>query len=172
MNKKDELRKMLFESGAIKFGEFVIKSGKKSNYYVDMKWASCNPKILDIASELLKNEVKNYDRIGGILVDGVPLATMLSAKTGIPMIIVRPEKQQEIEKEIEGEFKADENVVLVDGVITTAGTKIRAVNILKKVGLKCNKVLVVIDRESGSDEIKKYGIKLVSLFNISDVIKQ
>ena len=172
MNKRDELRKMLTESDAIRFGEFVIKSGKKSNYYVDMKWASCNPQILDMMSDLLKKEVMSYDRIGGILVDGLPLATILSSKTGIPMLIIRPERQQETEKEIEGDFKQREKVVLVDGVITTSETKLRAINILKKFGLSCDKVVVAIDREMGSDEIERRGVKLVSLFKISDIIKQ
>lgn len=172
MNKKDILSKLLIDSGAIRSGEFVIKSGKKSKYYIDMKWASCNPKILDIASDLLKEEVKGYDRIGGILVDGIPLATILSMKTGIPMLIVRPEKQQETEKEIEGEFKEGENVVLVDGVVTTAGTKLKAINMLKKFKLKCDKVIVVIDREEGSDKINYHDIKLHSIFKFKDIIKQ
>jgi len=171
MNKKDTLRKLLLNSGTIKFGEFVIKSGKKSSYYVDMKWASCNPNILDLASDILKEEVKGYDRIGGILVDGVPLATVLSMKTGIPMLIVRPEKQQEIEKEIEGEFKKGERVILVDGVITTAGTKLKAIKILNKFGLECDKIIVVIDREEGSERIEDYKIKLKSIFKFKDIIK-
>lgn len=171
MNKRDNLRKLLLDSGTIKSGEFVIKSGKKSNYYVDMKWASCNPRILDLASDILKEEVRGYDRIGGILVDGVPLATVLSVKTGIPMLIIRPEKQQEIEKEVEGEFKKGDRVILVDGVITTSGTKLKAVNILNKFGLRCDKIIVVIDREEGSERIEDYNIKLKSIFKFKGIIK-
>jgi orotate phosphoribosyltransferase len=171
MNKRDALGEMLLKSGAIMSGEFILKSGKKSNYYIDMKWASCNPHILDMVSDILKEEVRDYDRIGGLLVDGLPLATALSIETKIPMIIIRPEKQHEIEKEIEGEFKNGERAVLVDGMVTNAETKIKALNILKKFGLKCDKVVVVIDREEGSERLKDYGVKLHSIFKFKDLIK-
>ncbi len=160
---------------AVKKGDFILSSGKKSSYYIDLKKACTNPKILkeivkEIA-ELIRNE--KADRIAGVAVGGLPLATGVSLELGIPFLIVRKEKKEHgTERLIEGEFKAGERVVVLEDVTTSGSSALAAVEAIREKKLICNKVIVVVDRLEGAGELlKKRDITLVPLLTAEELLK-
>ena len=170
---KEKLVQLLKESGAVKFGKFVLSSGISSNYYIDIKQASTNPTILkEIAKEMSKF-AENHDLIAGLELGAVPLIVALSLETGIPFVIVRKEeKMHGTRKMIEGESVENKKVLVVEDVTTTGTSVLKAINVLRKNGAILDKVVSVVDRESGAREkIEREGLKLVSLISVKDLLE-
>lgn len=92
---KEKLLKLLKENDVIKFGDFTLSSGKKSNYYVDMKKAITEPEILDSVAHLItqKIDTENVDKIAGPALGAVPIATATSLISKKPMLMIRKEKK-------------------------------------------------------------------------------
>lgn len=167
----DSLRQKLLESGAVKFGNFTLTSGKKSNYYVDLKVASTDPHILDlIASEFSKLMPDNVDFIAGMELGAVPLATALSLHTKIPYSMIRKsDRNHGTGTRIEGPSQG--RVVLVDDVATTGGSNLESVKILTDAGAEVVKVLVVVDREEGAaKQLAPLNLDYQSLVLVSDLV--
>jgi len=163
---KQELGKAILKAAYLE-GDFVLRSGKRSKYYLDKYLFGTKPQILGaIAGEMAKVLPKSTQRIGGTVLGAVTLATALSLKTGIPAIIVRKaEKDYGTQKLIEGEWKPGEKVTLVEDVVTTGGAALEAAESLKKMGLDVLGVIAVIDREEGGGEaFAAKGVNFQSLF--------
>jgi len=175
MNAK--LNKVLEECGALQFGEFTLASGAKSNYYIDIKKASTKPAVLSLIADTMAEEIKakglKPDRVAGVVLGSIPLATALSLKTGIPLLMVRKERKDHgTGRLVEGELNAGETVLVVEDVITTAGSSIKAINELRGEGAKVSYVMSVIDREGGGREnLAEIGIELHALVKGSDLLK-
>ena len=173
----DEMKKALKDCGALQFGDFTLASGAKSNYYIDIKKASTNPKVLYLISQLMAEKVqssgKRYDRIAGVVLGSVPLAAALSLATGIPYVMVRKEKKDHgTSKLIEGDLNKGDKVLVVEDVITSAGSSISAIRTLREAGASVDQIYSVIDREAGGKEtLKETGVTLVSLVKASDLLK-
>lgn len=164
---------LLLESGAVLFGDFTLTSGKKSNYYINIKKATTNPLILrEIARAMAKN-VKN-EKIAGIELGSVPLAVALSLETGRPFVIVRKESKTHGTKGmIEGDLTSGEEVIVVEDVVTTGGSVVRTVNILRENGAIVKKVLAVVDREEGGREnIEGEGIEFIPLLKVTSLLSK
>ncbi len=161
--------------GCVRRGDFTLSSGKKSNFYIDIKGAISEPEALDtIASEmakLIKDE--RPDRIAGVAVGAVPLATALSLKTGIPFLIVRKEKKgYGTGAQVDGSMKPGENVIVVEDVTTTGMSSLAAVEALRAMKARCDRVVAVVDREEGSAEnLSKHGVRLIALFKAGELLK-
>ena len=167
----DSLRQELLDSGAIKFGDFTLTSGKKSSYYVDLKLASTDPSILKkISLEFAKLLPKNIDFIAGMELGAVPIAAALSLETGIPYSMIRKSgRKHGTGARIEGPSKG--RAVLVDDVATTGGSNIESIRILTNVGVEVIMVLVVVDREEGAMErLAPLNLDYRSLIRISDLV--
>jgi orotate phosphoribosyltransferase len=154
-------------------GDFVLSSGKRSKYYLD-KWRfETDPHLLkEIAraiAELLPSP--RPDRIAGIELGGVPLATALSLETGIPSLIIRRQaKEYGTAREVEGVWQKGERVVLIEDVLTTAGQAIAAAKRLVEHGLDVTRIIYVIDREEGADSnIKQAGFEPAPLFRKAEL---
>jgi orotate phosphoribosyltransferase len=166
-----KLREMIKK--AVKKGEFTLASGKKSDYYINIKEVYTEPEVLkEIAvkmAEIIKG--KKIDKIAGVAVGAIPIAVALSLQTGIPFVIVRQEKKgYGTSSKIEGEIKKGERVVVVEDVTTTGGSVANAIEALRSFGCLCEEALVVVDREEGAEEnLKRKGVKLISLFKGSEL---
>ena len=173
----NEMKKALEDCGALRFGEFTLASGAKSSYYIDIKKASTDPKILYLISQLMAERVqasgKRYDRIAGVVLGSVPLAAALSLATGIPYVMVRKEKKDHgTSKLIEGDLSKGDSVLVVEDVITSAGSSISAIGTLRDSGASVKDIISVIDREAGGAEaLKEIGVTLTSLVKASDLLK-
>jgi len=151
----DAIATGLHELGAVRFGEFTLKSGQKSPIYVDLRLLAGDPKLLGLVARAMADLLREvrYDRIAAIPYGGLPIGTAVSLATGKPMIYPRKEvKQHGTMQAIEGRYEAGEAVVMLDDLITTGGAKIEAAEPLLAAGLVVKDVLVLIDREQGGRE--------------------
>ena len=163
---KDELGKAILRAAYLE-GDFVLRSGRRSRYYLDKYLFTTKPDILGaIADEMAGMLPEGVQRIAGTVLGAVPLATALSLRTGIPSIIVRKAgKDYGTQKVIEGEWEAGEKVVLVEDVLTTGGAALAAAENLRRVGMNVLGVTGVIDREEGAREaFAEKGIPFQAVF--------
>ena len=111
------------------------------------------------------------DRIAGVVLGSVPLAAALSLATGIPYVMIRKEKKDHgTGKLIEGDLEAGDRVLVVEDVITTAGSSIKAIETLRASGAVVSDVISVIDREGGGREhLAEAGVDFHPLVRASDL---
>jgi uridine monophosphate synthetase len=161
---KDRVFRSLIETGCFKLGEFILKSGKKSPFYVDLRRVVSDPKALEIVADAYASVVADvrFDRIAGIPVAALPLATALSLKVGKPMIYPRLDaKGHGTGNKIEGEYRTGERVLLLDDLITTGLSKIEAIEVLRNAGLEVVDLAVLLERGSiGRKDMEKAGVSL------------
>ncbi|HDD57262.1 MAG TPA: orotate phosphoribosyltransferase [Thermoplasmatales archaeon] len=164
---------LLKECGAIKFGKFVLTSGAVSDYYIDIKLASTNPEILKEIAKRMSKYADGYDAIAGMELGAVPLAVALSLETRIPFVIVRKEKKGHgTGNLIEGASVNRKKVLIVEDVTTSGGSVLKTIDILRRAGAVLDRVIVVVDRESGAEEkIEKSGLEFVPLIKVSEILK-
>lgn len=172
--KKEALISHLKECGAIKFGRFVLTSGAISDYYIDIKKASTDPKILKLIAKHMSQYTTDYDLLAGMELGAVPLVVALSLETQIPYVIIRKEKRDHgTGKQIEGGDIKGKNVLLIEDVTTSGGSVVKSIQILRENNAEVEKVLVVVDRESGAREIlQKLEVEFIPLVTVSDILKK
>ncbi len=129
-------------------GDFVLSSGKRSNFYVDKYLFSTEPGLLrDIASGLAEVLPSDVDRLGGVELGAVPLVVALALYTELPYVIVRKTaKGYGTGRGIEGEFRTGEKVALIEDVVTTGAQSVAAAHRLQEAGLEVGGILAVLDR--------------------------
>lgn len=171
---KTELIELLKECNAIQFGRFVLTSGAVSNYYIDIKKASTNPKILKKIAEAMTEYTKGYDLLAGMELGAVPLVTALALETNIPYIIIRKEKREHgTSKQIEGADVKGKKVLVIEDVTTSGGSVIKTIQILRENKAVVDEVLVVVDRESGAEEkLQNVDASFIPLISVSDILKK
>lgn len=177
------LRELLL-SKSIRWGEFTLASGKTSDLYID-----CRKTTLDVQGAWLIGrlgyakmcealEGQSVDSIGGMTMGADPIALavgMASAGESHPLkvFVVRKEpKGHGAAQQIEGNFEKGHKVVVVDDVITTGGSTLKAIDVIEANGGEVVLALVLVDRQEGGREaIEKRGIKVCSLFERSSLIE-
>lgn len=163
---------------ALAYGDFTLASGKKSPYYIDIKKASTDPAVLEeIADEMAIQIQKNgiaFDKIAGVVLGSIPLAVALSLRTKVPYIMVRKEKKDHgTQKMIEGTLKEGELVLMVEDVITSAGSVCDAIEIVRSAGgFVCDVFCVVNRQEGGEDRLKGMSVHLSSLITAEQLLKK
>ena len=176
MTLMSELTQALKDCGALQFGDFTLASGAKSSYYIDIKKASTNPRVLYLISQLMAIKMQDLnirpDRIAGVVLGAVPLAAALSLATGIPYVMIRKEKKDHgTGKLIEGDLEAGDKVLVVEDVITTAGSSVKAIQTLREAGASVTDVISVIDREGGGREnLADIGVDFHPLVRASELV--
>ena len=170
-----ELKDKLKDVGAIRFGEFTLRSGKKSDYYVDLKKATCDPEALKMmAQEVVERIQKGTNRIAGLELGSVPIAAVASVLSGIPMIIVRKEKKgYGTGKQIEGDMKEGERVIIIEDTTTTGGQIVKGIKAIRDSGGVVEKAIVIVNRQEGADEaLAVEGVELVSVIKASEITER
>ena len=166
-----QLAKRITEVALLR-GEFTLRSGRKSNYYLDKYRFETQPDVLAELGKMLADRVTaDTDRIAGAELGAVPLAAAAGMASGKPFIFVRNQKKEYgTAKMIEGVLNPGETVMIVEDVLTTGGQVLEVVNVLKEAGAKIERIVAVIDRQEGAREnIEKAGVVFESLFTSKDL---
>ncbi|WP_185850488.1 orotidine-5'-phosphate decarboxylase [Blattabacterium cuenoti] len=174
MEKKEHFFLKIYDLGIIKFGNFTLKSGIKSPIYIDFRPIASRPDLLIKLSDLLINETNfsDFELICGVPYAALPIATALSLRTNVPLIIKRKEnKGYGTERMIEGIYKKGQNCFLIEDVITSGDSLLKTIIDLEKEGLIIKDIMSILDREQGGIEnIKKRGYNIKTLFRIGDIL--
>jgi uridine monophosphate synthetase len=164
----------LLEAGCVRFGSFALKSGLQSPIYVDLRQLVSHPSLLAEVASAYVAVLKplQFDRLAALPYAALPIGTAISLKTGWPMIYPRKEsKEYGTRAEIEGGFVAGEQVVVIDDLTTTGGSKFEAIEKLKNGGLQARDVVVLIDRESGASQaLAQQGYRLHAVFTLTQLL--
>lgn len=170
-----EVANELHAHGLIKFGEFKLKSGIMSPFYIDLREVQSYPSTLRAVtkaySELLAD--KPDVLLAGIPEAGVPLATAVGYELGMPLVQPRKVvKDHGTKSAVEGAFSEGDHVILIDDLITKGDSKIEAIEQVSSAGLVVDKFLVLVDREQGGVELLKNekDCEVIAAFSITELI--
>ncbi len=181
MSETKELLKAMLLEKSIRTGEFTLASGKTSDLYVDCRVTAMDPfganLIGELGYEVVQQEIASrgvdIDAIGGMTMGADPISlaigmtsARISPQEALDVFTVRKEpKGHGRGKRIEGNFETGDQIILVDDVITTGGSALKAADAIEAEGGKIAFCIVLVDREEGGREaIEARGIPVVSLF--------
>jgi orotate phosphoribosyltransferase len=166
-----EIVRTLLDAGAVRFGDFTLASGEKSDVYIDVKRAWTDPKRLELLARALANRVGTIDRLAGMELGAVPLVVAVALKTGHSYVVLRKvAKEHGTRQPYEGDITPGLRVLLIEDVTTTGGSTLRSVEIVRGAGGLVDRVLVVVDRESGAGaRLAAAGIRIEPLVTLSEL---
>lgn len=175
---REELKALLIKKAYFK-GKFILSSGKESDYYIDARLLTLDPKGVFLIASLMLDMIKNdqIDAIGGPTLGADPMIGafgVLSYQSGHPgqtFIIRKEAKGHGKKKQIEGpELTPDMNIVLVDDVATTGKAFLHSLDVFDELKLKAKKALCVVDRHEGAKEaLAARGCELEAIFSIDEI---
>ena len=176
MYDKESLIELIRQQG-LEFGDFTLASGKKASYYLDCRKVTLDARgarliaegILELLGEAMPNAV------GGMAIGADPITAAVITLAGLRDIdlkgfIVRKEaKQHGKGRAVEGPVTPGDRVVIVEDVVTTGGSSLRAIDQVEQFGLHVERVIAIIDRlEGGAEAFQQRGIPLTTLLTVRD----
>jgi orotate phosphoribosyltransferase len=171
----DPLAELLVEHALLE-GDFVLRSGRRSTYYLDKYRFETQPELLrQLGARLAQAAVEvepEVVRLAGPALGAVALAASAAMASDLPFIIVRGEtKEYGTTNRIEGPYATGDIVCLLEDVVTSGGALGEAVSALRDVGLVVRHAVCVVDREEGgADALARLGVRLRSLFRASELL--
>jgi orotate phosphoribosyltransferase len=177
LDKKDKMANILFKIDAVKFGVYKLSSGKSSPYYIDLRVIPSFPdafrEICDFYAQYISDQigVKNFDRIAGVPIAGIPFASQIAYNLKKPFLYVRKDlKLHGRKRRVEGVLVSGDRVLLLDDLLTTGLTLTKAVDAARAEGGVVTDVVVFLDREEGGRELlENKAVKVHFLLKISEI---
>ena len=185
-NIREQLRQLLLEK-SVRTGEFTLASGKKSDLYVDCRVTSFDAQGARLIGEsgwaLVRDHLTAHGlsaaAIGGMTLGADPISLAIGMESArqepdrfLQVFTVRKEaKEYGAGRRIEGNFSSGDPVVVVDDVVTTGGSTLRAIDAIEAEGGKVLFAFVLVDREEGGRQaLEERGVKVVSLFTRAELL--
>jgi orotate phosphoribosyltransferase len=176
-----EALKAILLKNSIKFGDFILASGKKSSYYIDARLTTLDPAGAHLVGSLIFDRIKALglkpDAIGGLTMGADPISlavAMKSEEAGEPIqaIVVRKQaKSHGRKRRIEGNFKPGDNIIVVEDVGSTGSSVLEAVNTIIEEGGVVIHVFIIVDRMMGAlDTMENAGISVEAIFQIDELL--
>jgi orotate phosphoribosyltransferase len=156
-------------------GDFVLRSGRRSRYYLDKYRFETRPDLLGAIADRLASKVAEVEpeavRLAGPELGAVALAAAASLRSRLPFLIVRRKaKGYGTDNRLEGSFDSGDCVCLIEDVVTSGGAAVEAVQALREAGLQCRNAVVVVDREEGgADALARVAVRMWPIFRASEV---
>ena len=173
----DELGAQLRERALLE-GDFVLRSGRRSTWYLDKYRFETQPELLGPLGERLAGAVREFEpdavRLAAPALGAVALAASASLAGGLPFVIVRDRvKEYGTANRLEGVFEPGELVYLLEDVVTSGGALAEAVAALREEGLVVRNAVCVVDREEGgADALARLGVRLRSLYRAGELVEE
>ena len=170
-----ELRTGLVDAAYLE-GDFVLRSGKRSRYYLDKFRFSTRPDLLAPLGERIAATVREHEpeavRLAAPVLGAVPLAAAASLAGGLPFVIVRDEaKEYGTANRLEGAYEEGDLVCLVEDIVTSGGALLSAIEAVREAGLVVRTAVCVIDREEGgADALARQAVRLRPLFRAGELL--
>lgn len=169
----------LIQSEALQRGEFTLASGKKASYYLDCRKITLHPQGANVIAAGMLDAIELAgslpDAVGGMAIGADPITASiitLAGQRGLPLkgFMVRKEaKGHGTGKQVEGPVEPGQRVVIVEDVITSGGSAIKAVEAAREFGLEVERVIAIIDRLAGGEAaFAAKGLELITLTTIRD----
>jgi len=173
---RDELRTALREHAYLE-GDFLLRSGKRSRYYLDKYRFETRPELLGPLGELIAVEVAEHapdaSLLAGPELGAVALAAAGSLASGLPFLIVRKAaKEYGTSKRVEGAYEEGDKVCLIEDVVTSGGALLESVSALREAGLVIETAVCVVDREEGGPEaLAGESVELRPIFRVTELLE-
>jgi orotate phosphoribosyltransferase len=157
-------------------GDFVLRSGRRSRYYLDKYRFETRPDLLRPLGRAIAEAVREHEpeaaRIAAPAVGAIALAAAASLESGLPFLIVRDSaKEHGTANRIEGVYAQGDCVLLLEDVVTSAGAAVESVQALREAGLRVSNAVCVVDREEGgADELARHAVRLRPIFRASELL--
>ena len=164
-------------SAAYLEGDFVLRSGKRSRYYLDKYRFETRPDLLSALGERIAAAVREHEpeaaRLAAPVLGGVVLAASASLASGLPFLMIRDAaKEYGTANRIEGPFEPGETVCLVEDIVTSGGALVEAISAVREAGLVVRTAVCVIDREEGgADALARHAVRLRPLFRAGNLLQ-
>ncbi len=172
---RDEIVQQLVKIGSVKFGNFKLKSGIMSPFYIDLRLIISSPKLLKGIGDAMWQTVQSadFDVICGVPYTALPIATQMSLEHDVPMVMRRREvKDHGIKKTIEGVAIPGQKCLIVEDLITSGASIFETVVPVQDVGLKVHDVVVFLDREQGGRQtVEAKGLHFHSVITMTELLE-
>jgi orotate phosphoribosyltransferase len=173
----DELRRALVEHAYLE-GDFVLRSGKRSQYYLDKYRFETRPDLLRALGERMAAEAREHEpeavRLAAPVLGGVVLAAAAALESGLPFLMIRDApKAYGTANRIEGAYEQGECVCFVEDIVTSGGALLEAIGAARDAGLVCRTAVCVVDREEGgADALARHAVRLRPLYRSSELLEE
>lgn len=170
------LAQALVDAGCVRFGDFTLKSGIHSPFYIDLRLLASHPELLRQAAAAYQVILDRlvFDRLAAIPHAAMAIGTAIALGSGRPMIYPRLDvKDYGRQRGVEGDFEPGQTAVVIDDLATTGGSKFEAVERLRQAGLRVTDVVVLIDRQSGAAAaLEAEGLHLHAVFTLDQLLQE
>ncbi len=172
---RDQLASRIAEASLLR-GDFTLRSGRKSSYYLDKYLFSTQPDILHALGLMFAERIAalpgdGVTKLAGAELGGIPLVCAASVSSGIPCLFIRNKKKDYgTAKQLEGKLESTDKVVILEDVATTGGQVLEAAKVIAESGADVIAIIATIDRQEGAREnIEASGYTFDALFTVEDL---